>query len=349
SAKSGTISHMESSILHITVDVAVNDQISFFRKVSSEENYDYLKFYIDGILKDEWAGEVPWGEVSFDVTAGQHTFKWEYYKDISESYGSDCGWVDYIIFPPFETGPAVLTVNASATPAEICEGETSQLFAFASGGSGNYTFEWTPQTGLSDPNALDPTASPTATTNYSVTVDDGNTTATSSVTLTVNPVPETPVINQENNSLVSSAAEGNQWYDSSGPVSSATGQVFYPAYTDDFYVIVTNASGCESEQSNIIHFIFTGISELSNGEMINIYPNPFTDNLIIDYTIKSRSDITITLLNTYGQVMQMITDVSNQKPGKSRIVVGDLDMQPGLYLIRINTGEYTVTKRIIRK
>ena len=31
---------------------------------------------------------------------GQHTFKWEYTKDVSVSSGEDCAWVDNIVFPP---------------------------------------------------------------------------------------------------------------------------------------------------------------------------------------------------------------------------------------------------------
>jgi hypothetical protein len=89
-AKSGTISDDQTSDLTITVNVTADDQISFFRKVSSENNYDYLRFYIDGVQKGEWCDEVAWGEESYPVTAGEHTFKWAYEKDGYVSNGSDC-------------------------------------------------------------------------------------------------------------------------------------------------------------------------------------------------------------------------------------------------------------------
>ena len=34
------------------------------------------------------------------MTAGTHTFRWTYKKDVSMSSGSDCAWVDDIEFPP---------------------------------------------------------------------------------------------------------------------------------------------------------------------------------------------------------------------------------------------------------
>ena len=48
SAKSGDITDFQTSDLLITIIVTTDDQISFFRKVSSEESWDFLKFYIDG-------------------------------------------------------------------------------------------------------------------------------------------------------------------------------------------------------------------------------------------------------------------------------------------------------------
>ncbi len=99
-SRSGIIGDNNSSILHVTLEVLTDDSISFFRKVSSESGYDFLKFYIDNIQQGQWAGEEAWQKFSYPVTAGLHTFKWEYYKDVSVSSGDDCAWVDFIEFPP---------------------------------------------------------------------------------------------------------------------------------------------------------------------------------------------------------------------------------------------------------
>jgi len=99
SAKSGTISHNQNSVVMIDYEVAVPGTLSFYYKVSSENNYDYLNFYINNNRQDRWSGEVGWAQASFNVAAGVHNFKWEYEKDYSVSNGSDCAWIDYIIFP----------------------------------------------------------------------------------------------------------------------------------------------------------------------------------------------------------------------------------------------------------
>jgi hypothetical protein len=75
SAKSGAISDDQSSIMKLTADVTSGGDISFYYKVSSESGYDYLRFYIDGSLKDEWAGNSGWAQVSYTVSPGTHEFK----------------------------------------------------------------------------------------------------------------------------------------------------------------------------------------------------------------------------------------------------------------------------------
>ena len=102
-AKSGSIGNNQSSVLKITLNVQSEGEISFYRKVSSENGYDALYFTIDTELQGDWSGEVPWGQVSFVLPAGQHELYWTYNKDGYVSSGSDCAWLDNIVFPPAET------------------------------------------------------------------------------------------------------------------------------------------------------------------------------------------------------------------------------------------------------
>jgi hypothetical protein len=94
-AKSGVITHNQQSTLLVEIDVD-GEYISFFKKVSSESGYDYLRFYIDDVEQNRWSGQIDWSQESFPVTPGLHTFKWSYTKDFSVSTGSDCAWIDQI-------------------------------------------------------------------------------------------------------------------------------------------------------------------------------------------------------------------------------------------------------------
>ncbi len=105
SAKSGTIYDDQTSSLSISLYVQEDSEISFYQKVSSEASYDYLRFYINNVLQDNWSGNGNWEFETFNVGAGFQTFKWEYYKDGGVSSYQDCGWIDEITFPSY-TVPA---------------------------------------------------------------------------------------------------------------------------------------------------------------------------------------------------------------------------------------------------
>ncbi|MGM0566816.1 MAG: C25 family cysteine peptidase [Bacteroidota bacterium] len=119
---SGEISDNQESLLEISYEVMFDDTISFYRKVSSEGGYDYLRFYIDGEEKGSWAGELGWQKVSYPVTAGEHTFTWKYIKDGYVSSGEDRAWVDFIVLPQ------ELATTAYAGPdIHGCEAQSVQV------------------------------------------------------------------------------------------------------------------------------------------------------------------------------------------------------------------------------
>ncbi|QWV97167.1 putative Ig domain-containing protein [Geomonas nitrogeniifigens] len=105
-AKAGTILDGQSSTMQTTVDCAAG-AMSFWFAVSSEYNWDFLRFYVDGVEQVGWSGNVGWTQLVTVVTEGVHTFKWVYVKDSSVSAGSDTAWIDDIVFPT----KAVPTVN----------------------------------------------------------------------------------------------------------------------------------------------------------------------------------------------------------------------------------------------
>ena len=75
-----------------------NGTVSFSYNVSSEANYDFLVFSIDGTQVAQWSGTQS-GNFSTPVSLGQHTLKWDYVKDGSVSSGSDAAWIDDVSIP----------------------------------------------------------------------------------------------------------------------------------------------------------------------------------------------------------------------------------------------------------
>jgi hypothetical protein len=141
--KSGTIPNYEDSQLFLDYTSAASDSISFYLKSSSEQDYDFLNFYIDGVLQGQWSGDTPWRRASYPVDAGEHTFKWSYNKDIALSWGLDRAWVDFIALPP-----PILPIVDPGPDDTICagmdvilEGTASQYDSLRWNTSGDGVFE----------------------------------------------------------------------------------------------------------------------------------------------------------------------------------------------------------------
>ena len=86
------------SNMSVTVNIPADGLMSFFGKISCESSWDYGYFYIDGVQKGSYTGASAWSEKVFDITAGDHTFMWQYTKDGSVNSNDDCFYVDYITF-----------------------------------------------------------------------------------------------------------------------------------------------------------------------------------------------------------------------------------------------------------
>lgn len=93
------MSYGQTSTLQITVNAAVNDSISFYRKVTSDGyGYDAFRFYIDNNQKEEVTATSAWTRTCFPIEAGTHTLKFEFSRNAY--WGNSTGAViDYIKFP----------------------------------------------------------------------------------------------------------------------------------------------------------------------------------------------------------------------------------------------------------
>jgi hypothetical protein len=89
-----------------------------------------------------------------------------------------------------------LSINPATIPASVCQGESSQLYSNAGGGSGNYTYQWTSDPPGSPPwssTLANPVVSPDSSRHYLLTVYDGFTTVSGSSDLSVSSLPSATI------------------------------------------------------------------------------------------------------------------------------------------------------------
>ena len=129
SARSGSISDNQQSALHTSITGA--GTLSFNWKVSSEQNYDYLRLFIDNVMYLEISGEVGWTEVNIPLSAGSYQLRFEYKKDSSISSAQDAGWVDNIRWQQQQLPANDNFANASVISNASGSISTSNLLATA--------------------------------------------------------------------------------------------------------------------------------------------------------------------------------------------------------------------------
>ena len=152
-----------------------------FQSFEVEDRWDHLYIY-DGTSTSatqigDFTGTNNPGTVTATNDAGALTFRFT-----SDSSVNKIGWAAHVtcIGLPLEA-------TASVENQHIHVDETNTLYASASGGSGVYTYSWSPVDNLNDPTAQNPvfTATEAGEFTYTVTVTSGDDTTTASVSFIV--------------------------------------------------------------------------------------------------------------------------------------------------------------------
>lgn len=96
------------------------------------------------------------------------------------------------------------------------------------------------------------------------------------------------------------------------------------------------------------------IEERNNNEIVNEnkitvtnYPNPFSNNTTIEYTIESEGPVSINVLNNNGQVIETLLNNVQNNSGTHQVVFDRNNLSSGIYFYRITAGEYSETKKMI--
>ena len=148
SARAGRIGDGESSSLILRAE-AVGGMASFDFRVSSEEGWDFLEFYINGEVDTDFGkrwGEVPWRSYEFVLPPGNVELEWRYSKDRdpASQAGEDTAYIDNLILP-FERPKVVAPrLFVDFVPAGIqlrIEGESGRSYQIE---SSENLLDWSP-------------------------------------------------------------------------------------------------------------------------------------------------------------------------------------------------------------
>ncbi len=371
-AKSGAIQDEEHSDLYISYEVMENDSISFWRKVSSEDGYDFLKFYIDGTVVDQWSGTSQgWRYQSYAVTPGVHEFRWSYEKDFSASSGADCGWVDDIILPTM-----MMTTIFAGPDDEVCENSDYQCQGTATNfdtlywaTSGTGTFQnGNAFNAVYTPSEADISAGQVYLSFNQIDVD-GNF-ASDTMLLTIDYLPAVPDMPRGPESVDLSqvttsdytvnavaGAESYQWViypDSAGTITgtdtSATVE-WNMDYEGEAFIKVAGINNCGSGDfsDSLLVVVSNPMGLIANSQEnpITVWPNPNRGIFTIRFKPDETGRYSMRVVNQYGQT---VLTGNYQMQNGTLVKRADLSRQPaGLYFVIVSGNNKSFLKKILVK
>ena len=387
SARSGTIGNDQNTCLEIELYVMTDSEISFYKKTSTENNYDFFKFYIDGQLQEQWSGEVPWSQSSYAVSEGEHSFKWEYNKDGMMTAGSDCTWLDYIILPPNALGATgFITGNISTNPPGEYENTVISTgeYSVNADENGNYNLEIPYGTydvtvslqGYETITEEDVTVLPYET----VTLDfilpfiapptglEAEAVNQTIVLTWLEPNPGRQHIDREQK-MKNEEPESRvlQYYKVYRNFNDGEFSFLFATtcetYTDNeligpgtygYYVTAIYTNNSESDPSETVYVDFTSNTETELTAVTRLfgnYPNPFNPETTIRFSLKQAGKVELIIYNLKGETVKILSAGELPSGNHSIVWYGDDEdgnkTSSGLYIYKFSAPDYTSVKKMI--
>jgi uncharacterized repeat protein (TIGR01451 family) len=322
-----------------------------FLSFATESGYDYLYIY-DGtsvsapqISGSPFDGSDSPGIVQSTNESGALTFKFT-----SDNSVQAAGWhaevTCYI--------EQALFTEVTSNPPTICGNGSAVLDANAIGGSGNYTYSWSPAESLNDPSSANPIASPSETTAYTVVVNDGISIIEGQYTLGVF---ESPVLELGNDTIV--CAPFNLVLDATIPnginyIWSPGGQTTASITVDTtgigygtqvYSVIAYDINSCSVNDEIVVTFdVCNSMDDYANELQISVYPNPATSK--INMALRGHSErFEYVLMNYQGQIVY-----SKLMGEMNGFVIEPINIEKfakGIYYLRLNTDKKSTVQKVV--
>lgn len=248
---------------------------------------DYLgdtldRFNVYSFFRDECGGACAAREAIVNTLAGDITQSW-YYLNLNHPTAGNLSGINGVIlncngnstydeaeceayYPqnhwivPFISSTVELTGSAVTSAPSGCPNDIIDIDLSVFGAAPPYTVSWTPTTGLSDPNAEDPSVSvgPSSVTYTAMIIDASGDTAYVDVPITSNGITvnagtdQTVACGTTANlvATIGGTTSGASYVWSNGPTTFANNGVSAGTYT----VTVTNAAGCTATDAVIVSY-----------------------------------------------------------------------------------------------
>ncbi|MCX6352294.1 MAG: M4 family metallopeptidase [Bacteroidetes bacterium] len=253
-----------------------------------------------------------------------------------------------------------VTVNAiplakTGNKQSICIGKTTQIGDSAIAGN---TYAWVSNpTGFTSTQS-NPIVSPTVSTTYTLTetVTAAGCSNTGTVTITVNPLPNVnwAAVETSSHNFSFHAADTSlttyKWIfgDGFSGAGFSTTHTYAKDSTYTVTLLATNSNGCATSKDSTLKII-TGIENPTAAMQISIFPNPFTAQTTLAYTLNTKANVKVEITDILGKKIAILQE-GNQTHGTHQLTLDATkhNLKAGVYFVKFYADGVMVTKRVVK-
>ena len=162
--------------------------------------------------------------------------------------------------------------------------------------------------------------------------------------------PDTSICEGDNVQLNASGGINYSWSPPMGlNDTSITNPTATPLTTTTYQVIVSGCGTPDTAYVTVSVDACLSINELTIANTLKIYPNPFKDNTLIQYTLLNNADVTLAIYNILGKIVYTIVN-EQQTAGNYQYSFSEkkYGLVSGIYMLKLKVDDKKYIVRLVK-
>jgi hypothetical protein len=114
---------------------------------------------------------------------------------------------------------------------------------------------------------------------------------------------------------------------------------------DDDKILVFTTDLGEFFLARLLNEIVISVNDIETSNLLQVYPNPSSDQLIINYPFSSNEDETIFITDVTGKILRE----EKVNPSSNHYVMKVNDLLPGIYLLTLKTKSESYSVKVVKE
>ncbi|MBE0644411.1 MAG: VWA domain-containing protein [Bacteroidetes bacterium] len=178
-----------------------------------------------------------------------------------------------------------------------------------------------------------------------MTVPPGCPVITDTISVTVHPLPATPVITRQLDRLTATDADTWQWYRDGMEIPGATSRDLAASQTGSYRVRVTNSFGCEAWSDPFDVTVLDVADAAAVVDRFELFPNPTSGVVTLRYTLAAAGQPVVSVHDLLGRELLRRALPTATREGELRLDLSGLPT--GFYHVRLLAGSTNITRQLL--